>query len=42
MEEMEFSIAPIILTLPLFIIGLFVLRKIKKEDVFKKLNESFN
>jgi len=42
MEEMGFSIAPIILTLPLIIIGLFVLRKIKKEDVLKKLNESFN
>jgi hypothetical protein len=41
MEEMEFLIAPIILTLPLLIIGLFVVKKIKKEDVIKKLNESF-
>lgn len=41
-EEMEASIAPIILTLPLFISALFVLKKIKKEAVLKKLNESFN
>ncbi|MFK5983674.1 MAG: type II CAAX endopeptidase family protein [Flavobacteriaceae bacterium] len=41
MEETGFSIAPIILTLPLFIVGLFVVKKIKKEDVIKKLNESF-
>jgi len=42
MEETGFSITPIILTLPLFIIGLFVVKKIKKEGVIKKLNESFN
>jgi len=41
-EEMGFSIAPIIITLPLLIIGLIVVKKIKKEDVIKKLNESFN
>ncbi len=41
-EDSGASIAPIIITLPLFIIGLFVLKKIKKEDVMKKLNESFN
>lgn len=41
-EETGVSIAPIIITLPLFIIGLVVLKKIKKEDVMKKLNESFN
>lgn len=40
-EETGFSILPIILTLPLLIIGLFVVKKIKKEDVLKKLNESF-
>jgi membrane protease YdiL (CAAX protease family) len=41
-EETGTSIAPIILSLPLFIIGLLVLKKIKKEDVIKKLTESFN
>lgn len=41
-EETGLSIAPIILTLPLFIIGFFVLKKIKKEEVIKKLNKSFN
>lgn len=41
-EETGLSIAPIILTLPLLITGLFVVKKIKKEDVTKKLNESFN
>lgn len=41
-EEIEVSIAPIVLTLPLFIIGLFVVKKIKNEDVAKKLSESFN
>lgn len=41
-EETGASIAPIIITLPLFIIGLVVLKKIKKEDVMKKLKESFN
>lgn len=40
-EEIGFSIVPIILTLPLLIIGLFVVKKIEKEDVIKKLNESF-
>lgn len=42
LEQTGFSIAPIILTLPLFIIGLLVIKKIKKEDVVKKINESFN
>ena len=37
-----FSIAPIVLTLPLLIIGLLILRKIRKEDVAQKINESFN
>lgn len=41
-EETGASIAPILIFLPLFIIGLVVLKKIKKEDVMKKLNESFN
>jgi len=36
-EEIETSIFPIILTLPLFIIGLVLIQKIKKEDVFRKL-----
>ncbi|MFD2564955.1 CPBP family intramembrane glutamic endopeptidase [Aquimarina rubra] len=42
LEETGNSIAPIILTLPLLVIGLFVAKKIKKETVVKKLNESFN
>lgn len=42
MEETGFSIVPIILTLPLLISGLFVVKKIRKEDVIKKINESFN
>lgn len=41
-EEMGASIAPILLTLPLFVIALFILKKIKKETVLEKLNESFN
>ena len=41
-EETGTSIAPIIITLPIFIMGLFILKKIKKEDVMKKLSESFN
>ena len=41
-EETGLSFAPIILTLPLLIIGLFVVKKIKKEDVSKKLDESFS
>ena len=41
LEESGVSIAPIILTLPLLIIGLLVVKKIKNEDVTKKLNESF-
>ncbi len=41
-EETGASITPILIFLPLFIIGLVVLKKIKKEDVMKKLNESFN
>ena len=41
-DETGVTIAPIIITLPLFVIGLFVLKKIKKEDVIIKLNESFN
>ncbi len=39
-EETGTSFAPIILTLPLFIIGLLVVKKIKKEDLIKKLNEN--
>ena len=42
LNEMTSSITPIILTLPLFIIGFIVLKKIKKEDVIKKLNKNFN
>lgn len=41
-EETGASIAPILLTFPLFIIALFVLKKIKKEVVLKKVNESFH
>lgn len=41
-RETEASIAPIILTFPLLIIGLLVMKKIKKEAVIKKLNESFS
>jgi membrane protease YdiL (CAAX protease family) len=41
-EETGTSIAPIILTLPLFIIGFLALRKVRKEDVFNKLNEHIN
>ncbi|MFT4575231.1 MAG: membrane protease YdiL (CAAX protease family) [Polaribacter sp.] len=41
-EEIGYSFAPIILTAPLFIIGLFVVKKIKKEDIIKKLDENFN
>ena len=41
-EQSGFSIAPIILTFPLFIIGLLMVRKINKEDVVKKINESFD
>lgn len=40
-EDGGVSIAPIILTLPLLIVGFFIVRKISKEDVAKKLNESF-
>lgn len=36
-EEIESSIFPIILTLPLFIIGLVLIQKIQKEDLVKKL-----
>ena len=35
------SIAPIILCLPLFIIALFLLKKINKTEVQEKLNQSF-
>jgi membrane protease YdiL (CAAX protease family) len=38
LEGTETSIAPIILALPLFITGLVIVRKIKKEDVMNKLN----
>ena len=41
-EQAGFSIAPIIITLPLLIIGLLIVKRIKKEDVAKKINESFN
>ena len=41
-QQTGFSIAPIVLTLPLLIIGLLILRKIKTEDVANKINESFN
>ncbi len=41
-EQTGFSIAPIIVTLPLFITGLLIINRIKKEDVVKKLDESFN
>ncbi len=41
-EQTGYSIAPIILTLPLFIIGLLIIKKINKEGVVKKINESFN
>ncbi len=42
MEETELSIAPILLTSPLFIAGLFFVKTIKKDVVVNKLNESFN
>ena len=41
-EQTGFSIAPIIITLPLLIIGLLIVKRIKKEDVAKKIKESFN
>ena len=41
-QQSGFSIAPIIVTLPLLISGLLILRKIKIEDVIKKIDESFN
>jgi membrane protease YdiL (CAAX protease family) len=37
-EETDASFAPIILALPLFIIGLLVVKKIRKKDIIKKLN----
>ncbi len=40
--EVAISMAPIIVTLPLFIIGLIVLRTIDKEVVGQKLSQSFN
>ena len=41
-QQAGFTIAPIVLTLPLLIIGLLMVRKINKEDVVNKINESFN
>lgn len=41
LEETGGSIAPILITLPLFVIALVVLKKIKREEVITKLNESF-
>lgn len=41
-EPTGFSLAPIILTLPLFIIGLLVIKKVKTEDVVDKIKASFN
>jgi membrane protease YdiL (CAAX protease family) len=37
-EETTTSIAPLLITLPLFIIGLFLLKKINKEEIKEKLN----
>lgn len=40
MEESQGSIAPIFLTLPLLISGLLVVKKINKEDIIRKIEES--
>ncbi len=39
--QTEISLAPIIITIPLFVIGFLVLRNIRQENVVAKVNESF-
>lgn len=41
-EGIGAALGPLILFLPLFIIGLFIIKKMNKESTQEKLNESFN
>lgn len=41
-EGIGAALGPLILFLPLFIIGLFIIKKMSKESTQEKLNESFN